>query len=295
MNDNRDITDMIPLLVAGKLDAAQKDRTLAEIQKSPQLKKEWEFWKGVYLIRKTMPLYDSLDHIASETLDRLARGEISKFSDEFSEISSHLTTCQSCIEDLKLLRDALQLLPEEKPATAAIQVTGWRERFRLVFASPLAALSALVPLILLAFVTFTMFNPGVEQDQVATFLLQPQFEKRNISADGQIPEQGFVLNKSTRKIAFQFVTDRIDIADYRYSIDITPRGAQPVALPGETINCYEQTESTNSCQVIVSDPGVVGLLRHGGSFSISIKEVLPVGVDLEPAEYEYYFRVLLKD
>ena len=49
---------------------------------------------------------------------------------------------------------------------------------------------------------------------------------------------------------------------------------------------------SNRCVVTISDPKLVSLLRKGGSFAINIKEELPANSGLEPADYEYYFRVL---
>jgi hypothetical protein len=45
----------------------------------------------------------------------------------------------------------------------------------------------------------------------------------------------------------------------------------------------------------VAELATMNLLRHGGDFTLTVNERFPPGTELEPAEYEYYFRVLTSD
>lgn len=291
MAERNEIVDLIPMLAQGKLDKAHEDRLLAAIEADPALAAELEFWKGVNSIRREMPRYDFGEHLDPELLDRFVRGRIDSYSPEFSRVSAHLQQCSACTEDLELVRNALKSVPEDRLYPAASREKGWLTRLLSLFSSPRPALAALIPLVVIVIVAFSAFSPWGDLNNTMSILLRPQFEKRNIAADGRVPEYEFHLRSGVDKIAFQFVTDRLDLVDYRYSISLTPAGGAPIRIGDEAIDC-SQTELSNRCQVTVSDPALLSLLHHGGSFSISIHEELPAGTDLEPAEYEYYFHVL---
>jgi hypothetical protein len=292
VTDRDRIIDLLPLLAQDKLEGAQKDSVLKEVAAHPDLQRELEFWQGLHQIRRDMPLYDAGEHLSPELLDRLARDQISRLSPEYSQISAHLQSCSSCTEDLELLREAVRLAPEDQlvPGTASTN-RGWLRGFLRLIEPARPAFAAVLPLVLLVIVVFSAFGPFGNRNDTLSILLQPQFEKRNFTGEAAPHEYEFHMPASIDRVAFQFSTDRLDLPSYGYSISLTPAGSQPIQLGSETIDCF-QTEMSNRCAVTISDPKLVSLLRKGGSFAISIKEELPANSGLEPADYEYYFRVL---
>lgn len=293
MSVNKDIIDLIPLLVQGKLREAEKNIVLEQIQKSPELQQEYDFWQGVHAIRRELPRYDFSAHIQPEILDRFAQNKINQLSNEYSEITAHLQQCASCSEDVELLRHTVKLIPEEHLRGASIEQDGW---LHSIFGLRLPTVRALAPVfsfLVVVLALFVIFQRTGEQGDIATILLKPQFEKRSITDVAHVPEMQVFLKQNTGKVIFAFPTDRIDVPDYRYAISLTPRAGIPVELDSANIVC-RQTQLTNQCELTVSDSNILKQLKRGGSFALSIKEQFPAGVQLEPAEYEYYFKVLVK-
>lgn len=292
MTDLERLIDLLPLLAQGKLEGAQKDSVLKEIAARPELQRELEFWQGLYQIRGKMPLYDAEDHISPELLDRLARNQINHLSPEFSQISAHLQSCSGCTEDLELLRNALRLAPEDQlvPAAASTRKS-WLHSLLRSIEPARPAFTAVLPLVLLVIVVFSAFSPFGNRNDIISILLNPQMERRNFTGETAPHEYEFRMPAGIEQVAFEFSTDRLDLPSYSYAIALIPAGSQPIQLGSETVDCF-QTEMSNRCVVTISDPKLVSLLRKGGSFSISIKEELPTNSGLEPADYEYYFRVM---
>ncbi|GEM_PF-1847035 len=294
MSVNRDIIDLIPLLVQGKLRESEKDIVLEQIRKSPELQKEFDLWRGIHNIRRELPRYDFCVHIPPQILDRFAQNKINQLSTEYSEIVAHLQRCPSCSDDVELLRHAVRLLPEEQLRPAAEEQGAW---LRSVFGLRLPTVRALTPVfsfLVVVLVLFVIFQRTGEQGDMATILLKPQFEKRSVTDAAHVPEMQVFLKQSTNKVVFAFPTDRIDVPEYHYIISLTPKAGQPIELSGMDIRCQEETQLMNQCELTVTDTAVLKQLKQGGSFSLSIKEQFPNTVQLEPAPYEYYFRVSVR-
>ena len=113
MSVNNDIVDLIPLLVQGKLSEAEKRIVTEQIEKSPELQQELEFWQGIHAIRRELPRYEFSAHLLPEVLDRLAQGKINQLSAEYSEIAKHLQQCAACGEDVEMLRQAVRYIHDE--------------------------------------------------------------------------------------------------------------------------------------------------------------------------------------
>jgi hypothetical protein len=293
MSVNKDIIDLILLLVQGKLNEAEKSIVLEQIQKSPELQQEYDFWQGVNAIRRDLPRYDFSAHILPEVLDRFAQNRINQLSNEYSEITAHLPQCSSCSNDVEKLRLALKLIPEE-PMNATS--TEQDSRLHSIFGLRLPTVRALAPVfsfLVVMLALFVIFQRTGEQGDIATILLKPQFEKRSVTDVAHVPEMQVFLKQNTGKVIFAFPTDRIDVQEYHYAISLTPRAGAPVELSSVNIQC-QKTKLTNQCELTVTDSIILKQLKQGGSFALLIKEQFPVGVQLEPAEYEYYFKVLVK-
>ncbi len=155
------------------------------------------------------------------------------------------------------------------------------------------ALAPVLSFLVIVIGLFLIFQRTGEQGDIATILLKPQFEKRSVTDTRHVPEMQVFLKQSTSKVIFEFSTDRLEVPEYKYVIDLTPRAGSSMALSTSDVACTT-TQLTNQCELTVTDAGVLNQLKQGGSFSLSIKEQFPTGVQLEPAEYEYYFRVTLK-
>ena len=170
---------------------------------------------------------------------------------------------------------------------------GWQQS---VFGLRLPTIRALAPVFSFLIVVlglFLLFQKTGEQGDIATILLKPQFEKRSVVDPGRVPEMQVFLKQNTNKVIFAFSTDRLDVPDYHYIINLTPKAGAVVALSAERIDC-QKTQLTNQCELAITDAGILSRLKQGGSFSLSIKEQFPANVQLEPAEYEYYFKVSVK-
>ncbi|MFH2056046.1 MAG: hypothetical protein ABIJ61_08820 [bacterium] len=291
MKEFDNISSLLPLLVSGKLEAAEADMLRRQVSASPELQKELAFLEGMQTVWSQMPLYDRSAHPEPELLDRFARGKLDEFSPEYSELSAHLQNCQGCREDVKLLRQVQQDLPDQVPATANIIPVPWSQRAFSLVLRPGWATATAASLVLLLLVSFTAFRPLGDQNLLQIIQLQPQFESRNFTSDQQVREYEFHLRDGSRRIAFEFVTDRLAIKNYSYAISLTPKYGAPVSLDNAQVNC-SQTERSNKCVITVTDSQVMALLHEGGSFAISIRETLPADAGIKPATYEYYFRVL---
>jgi len=287
--ERNEIAEMIPLLVQGRLDQQAADELRQEIENSPQLRKEFQFWQGVSAIREDMKRLDFSGHPTPEMLDDYAQGRISQFSGEYSQLVAHLSECRNCAGEVELLRQSVRMVPEDEPLLVAAKRRGVLDRLVEWFTTPQKALAVAVP-VLVVLLALVFLQPWSGNDVVTTVELLAQFERRNISADGAMPEYQVKLDRGTRELIFSFVTDRVDIPEYEYNIELSPRPGTPISLSGSAVNC-EQTELTNKCLLSVVDNQVLNLLKNGGSFTILISEQFPQGVDLEPAQYEYYFKV----
>lgn len=293
MSVNKDIIDLIPLLVQGMLNDEEKSIVLEQIQKSPELQKEHDFWQGVHAIRRELPRYEFSSHMPPEVLDRFAQSKINQLSNEYSQISAHLQQCSSCSADIELLRHTVKLIPEEPINATSTEQGSW---LHSIFGLRLPTIRALAPVfsfLVVVLALFVIFQRTGEQGDIATIILKPQFEKRSVTDVSHVPEMQVFLRSNTGKVIFAFPTDRIDVQEYHYAISLTPRAGTPVELNSANIQC-QKTQLTNQCELMVTDSNILKQLKQGGSFALSIKEQFPAGVQLEPAEYEYYFKVLVK-
>lgn len=290
MTDKIDPKDLIPSLLQGKLNEAERDSLLAQISDSPELQQELEFWRGVNSIRAEFPKYDFSEHLPAETLDRLARGELNSFSAEYSRIAAHLESCEGCSEELEMLRQALVALPEEI-LSSGVEDLSWFQKLARSFSSPGVVFARLVPLAAVLLITFMVFSPLGDQNRVISVLLAPKYETRNVPAHEHPLQYTFTLRSGVEQVDFQFTTDRLDLPSYGYSVLLMPNHQAPIALDASAIEC-SQSRLSNRCVVTIKDAETMALLRQGGSFAISIEEELPPGSDLEPIRYEYHFRVL---
>ncbi len=102
------------------------------------------------------------------------------------------------------------------------------------------------------------------------------------------------LQKNTRELIFAFPTDRVELPDYHYNIDLNRRGGETLTLEDQQLECLP-TEFINQCELKVTDQNALNTLKEGGSFSLTIKEEFPEGVSIVPAEYEFYFNVSVKE
>lgn len=293
MSVNDEINTLIPLLVQGKLSPQDAERVEAAIAASPELATERAFWQGIHSIRRDLPKYEFSGHPTSELLDRFARGRLNQLSAEFSEITTHLQQCPACTEDVELLRQAVKYIPEERfePNPSAAPAKIWSIFSAKTISRIIVPIAAVLVLV---FASVVIFNrPGGD---IARIELLPQFEKRSVFDAGNLPEMQVSLKKSTRELVFTFPTDRVDVPDYHYDIDLLRRGgeAATLALDNQPLECTP-TELTNQCELKVTDPKVLDALKQGGSFSLSIKEEFPEGTNLLPAEYEFYFKVTVQD
>lgn len=291
MKEYNDISSLLPLLASGKLQAAEADRVRQLVAESPELQRELAFLEGLKSVRNYMPLFDRSAHPEPELLDRLARGEISEYSTEYSELSAHLESCQGCREDVEMLQQVQQEQPDVLSAPATVIPAPWWQRALSLVLRPGWAMATAASMVMLLLVSFTAFRPMGEQNQMQLIQLQPQFESRNFISEAQVKEYEFHLRDSSRRIAFEFIADRLALEDYSYQISLIPKYGDPISLDQAQLNC-SQTDRTNRCQVMVSDPQVMALLHEGGSFAISIRESLPADAEIKPATYEYYFQVL---
>lgn len=293
MSVNNEIIEMIPLLVQGRLNKAEADRIEAEIASSESLQAEFAFWKGIYSIRRSMPKFDFSGHPAAETLDRFALGRINKLSSEYSELAVHLQQCQSCAGDVELLRLAVKHIPEESVAAAQGAKQSWLSQ--LVGSTAISKIVAPVALaLILVLSAVVMLNRPGEESLLVRVSLTMQNEKRSIADEGQVPEMQVALQKNTRELIFAFPTDRVELPDYHYNIDLNRRGGESLTLEGQQLECLP-TEFINQCELRVTDQNALNTLKEGGSFSLSIKEEFPEGVSIVPAEYEFYFNVSVKE
>ncbi len=294
MSTIEEITALIPLLVQGKLNASEAERVESAIAASPELASELAFWQGIHAVRREMPKYEFSAHPAPDVLDRYAQGRINQLSAEYSELATHLQQCPACVDDIEMLRQAVKILPEDGSELAARAEPGrLRSFFRLNVISRLVAPIAAVLVIVFASVVILNRPAG---DDTARIVLSPQFEKRSVFDEGNLPEMPVSLKKNTRELIFTFPTDRLDVPDYRYDIDLLRRGTEgaSLALDNQPLECTP-TELTNHCELKVTDQEILNALKQGGSFSLSIKEEFPAGVNLAAAEYEFYFKVTVSE
>lgn len=293
MSVNNEIIEMIPLLVQGKLSKPETERIEAEISNSKALQAEYSFWQGIYAIRRSMPKFDFSNHPAVEALDRFALGRINQFSSEYTEVAVHLQQCPSCSSDIELLRLAVKSLPED-PGTEAVSEKGsWLSQ--LIGSAAISKIVAPIALtLILVLSAVVMLNRPGEESLLVRVSLTMQNEKRSIADEGQVPEMQVALQKSTRELIFAFPTDRVELPDYHYSIDLNRRGGGTHNLENQQLECLP-TELLNQCELKVTDKDVLNVLKEGGSFSLSIREEFPEGVSLVPAEYEFYFNVSVSE
>ena len=291
MNDYRDISDLLPLLASGKLDAEQEALVRKRVAESTALQQELEFLQGLSSVRAQMARYDRSAHPGPEALDRLARGEITEMSAEYSQLSAHLENCTDCQTDVDLLRQVQEHLPDQLTAPDRVAIEPWWQRAFSLLLRPGWATATVASMAFLLLVSFTAFSPHGRQNLIQTIMLQPQFESRNLTADQHIKEQAFFLPGQQSRIRFEFETDRLEFDDYRYQIALTPQHGEMVFLSDEEVRCT-QRERINLCEVTVKDPQIMNLLHQGGSFTITILEELPAGSEIEPAHYEYHIKVL---
>ena len=290
MSTNLDIRELIPLLVQNKLESKEKERVLAQIGQSPELQKELDFWKGIYAIRRELPRYEFSSHLSPELLDRFAQGKTNQLSPEYSQVTSHLQSCKACAEDVELLRQTVKMIPEDDLDVSAAKSSALQSFFGTIFSSRVLA-PVLSVLVIVVGVIYVLNRPGA--GDIATITLQPKFEKRAFSGEGQRPEMEVAMSKNTGKVIFAFATDRVEIANYHYDINLNPKIGTPMLLSSQNIDCKE-TALTNKCELTVTDQSILNRLKEGGSFSLSIKEAFPAGTTIEPAEYEYFFKVSVK-
>ena len=289
MSVNEEIFEMIPLLVQGKLDKAEAERLEAEIASSRELRAEYAFWQGVYSIRRAMPRFDFSGHPSAEGLDRFAQGRLNQLSAEYSEIAGHIQECKTCIQDVELLRLAVKHIPEERLEPAVLESKSWlaalvNSRLISKVVAPIA-----VALVVVFSAVVIMNRPG-EDSLAVRVSLSMHNEKRAIVDEGQIPEMQVALKKNTRELTFAFPTDRVELPDFHYNIDLIRRGGESLTVEGQQLDC-QPSELLNQCELKVTDQKLLDALKEGGSFSLSIKEEFPEGVNLVPAEYEFYFNV----
>jgi hypothetical protein len=292
VSPNRDIIDLIPLYVQGRLNAAEGRIVLEQIQQSPELQKELSLWKGIHSIRRELPRFEFSAHPLPEQLDRFAQGKINQLSNEYTEIRKHLQECSSCTDDVDQLRQVVKLIPEEHPRAHEEQ----SEWTRSIFGLRLPTIRALAPVfsfLVVMFAMFVIFQRTGEQGDIATVMLKPQYEKRSVTDSNNLPEMQVFLKQNTNEVIFTFSTDHLDIPDYQYVINLTPKSGTPIELSGASVSC-QSTQLTNQCQLAVTDMNIIRQLKQGGSFTLSIREEFPVNVQLEPAQYEYYFKVSVK-
>jgi len=286
---DKETVELIPLLVQGKLEPDTEEKVNKLIEKFPQLQAEYQFWQGVYSIRSDMARLDFSDHPSPEMLDRFAQGKINEFSAEYSQIASHLSDCQTCTSEVELLRQAAVLVPEDEPLTTETREGGLLRKLLDWFASPRKVFAVATPMVIVL-LAVVIFQPWGGQDLVTMIELKPQLEERNFTSPAAVQEHQVELNSNTEKLIFSFVTDRLDIPEYSYSIYLSRCPGKPISLPQPEIEC-QQTELTNICQLSVIDSTILDMLKLGGSYKISIKEHFPKGTDLEPVNYAYYFKV----
>lgn len=294
MSVKKNTNQLIPLLVQGNLEKNESARVLEEIRQSPELQAEYDFWQGIYAIRRVMPCYDSSNHPFPETLDRFAQGRMPQLSPEYSEIAGHLQQCPGCTEDVELLRQTVRHLPEEKVHLAREKSVGFLASLFGMSEHASKWLAPVASVFVIVFGLYFLSNRGGEPKMTAVILLQPQFEKRSAVDQNNIPEMQVSLKRRTNKVIIGFDTDRIDSLDYDYSIYLNPKAGAPLALSDEKIEC-EQSELTNHCELTVTKKKALTQLKQGGSFSLSIKETFPEGVKLEPREWEYHLLVTMID
>lgn len=293
MSVNEEIIEMIPLLVQGKLNKSDADRVEAEIANSRELSAEYTFWQGVYSIRRVMPRFDFSGHPAAEALDRFALGRLNQLSAEYSEIASHVQDCNACVEDVELLRQAVKHLPEERVEAAVEESKNWFSS--LVSSALISKIVAPVAVaLILVFSAVVIINQPDEDSLAVRVALSMRNEKRAVIDEGQVPEMQVALKKNTRELTFAFPTDRVELPDYHYNIDLTRRGGESQTVENQELEC-SPTELLNQCELKVTDQKLLDMLKEGGSFSLSIKEEFPEGVSLVPAEYEFYFNVSVRE
>lgn len=293
MSVNNEIIEMIPLLVQGKLSKADSERIEAEIANSETLQAEYSFWQGIYAIRRSMPKFDFSGHPAVDALDRFALGRINQFSPEYSETAGHLQQCLSCSGDVELLRLAVKSLPEDPGTATVTEKQSWLTQ--LIGSTAISKIVAPIALtlILVLSAVVIMNRPG-DESLLVRVSLTIQNEKRSVVDEGQINEMKVALQKNTRELIFAFPTDRVELPDYHYSIDLNRRGGETHNLEDQQLECLP-TEFLNQCELKVTDKDALNALKEGGSFSLSIKEEFPEGVNLVPAEYEFYFNVSVSE
>ncbi|MGB5107453.1 MAG: hypothetical protein WBP29_06820 [Candidatus Zixiibacteriota bacterium] len=293
MSVNEETIEMIPLLVQGKLNQADAERVKAEIANSRELNAEYSFWQGVYSIRRAMPRFDFSGHPTAEALDRFALGRLNQLSAEYSEIAGHVQECKACVEDIELLRQAVRYLPEDEMETAAKESKSWFSSLESATLISKVVAPVAIALIVVFSAVVIMNRPG-EDSLAVRVALSMHNEKRAIVDEGQIPEMQFALKKNTRELTFAFPTDRVELPDYHYNIDLIRRGGESFTVENQELEC-QPTQLLNQCELKVTDQKILNALKEGGSFSLSIKEEFPEGVNLVPAEYEFYFNVSINE
>lgn len=292
MSATDEIIDKIIRLAQGKLSGEEKEETLRQIAESPGLAEEYDFWRGIYTIRDRLPHYDFTAHPSPEALDRFAQARISQLSTEYSELAMHLQQCPACTEDVELLRQAVRYLPEDK--VEVVRSTAPSFFSKLLTGSAFAKVMSGVAAVLIVAVGAVLLLQSRDEALSVRVALQPQFERRAIVDERMIPEMAVTLKRETKELIFEFPTDRVEVPDYWYEIRIVPRGGEPLTVEGEKLEC-RQSQFHNQCELTVDNVQLLSTLKQGGSFSLMIREEFPSSIELEPAEYEYFFRVTLAE
>ncbi len=293
MTDNGEIRNKIPMLVQGKLSSEEETELRRVISDSEELQEEFEFWQGIYRVRRELPQHDHSDKVAPEIIDAYARGDLNPLSAEYSELQAKLQDNKELAEDVELLRQALRYLPEEPVEVTSAEVGNlWQRIFNVKVFNRLVVPIATI-LVIVFGLTLILSGPGNEPLS-ARVMLKMQNEKRSVSEAGKLPELPVLLRQGTKEVVFSFPTDRVEVPGFSYDISLQPRGGSSYKLADSSVECTEQT-LVNQCELRVDDPQILTSLKQGGSFILEVKEEFPTNVALVPAEYEYYFRVEIVD
>jgi len=289
---SKDIVDLIPMFVAGRLSDAESKIVREQIQQLPELQSELALWQGIHSIRRQLPRFDSSGHPPPELLDLFAQGKINQLSGEYGEITRHLQNCPACSEDVECLRQVVKLIPEEHVKMAE-ERSDW---MRSIFGIQLPTVRALAPVfsfLVVVLAMYVIFQRTGDQGGVATILLNKENASRTVTDSSQVPEMQVFLKQDTRKVVFAFSTDRVEVPEYRYVVVLIPQAGTPIELSSVAVEC-QPTQVSNQCELPVTDARILSQLKLGGSFVLSIIEQFPGNVELEPMPYTYYFRVSVK-
>jgi hypothetical protein len=168
--DADDIRSLLPLYVAGSLTPEQMRAVASRLKADPELQTDLQFWLSIAQVERQRESADGQGHTTPELLAGFADEPGGLQDNERQEIESHLSSCPTCRDDLRMLREAIG---EVVPPRSAVPM--WRY-----------AAAAVIVLALVG--TLLTLSPHLQMPSSETSLEQaPQSAANSKMATLQIP------------------------------------------------------------------------------------------------------------